>query len=786
MTIKRSLAFLFLFFSLFSFAQERVTLSGLVKDKTTGEPLIGANIILLGSNNGISSDSYGFYSLEAKKTSTLLKASFIGYKPFEEEIDLKTSLHFDILLEPGIELEEVQVSALKKIEDRLELGAVEIPVKQIKNMPMFGEPDVLKTMQLLPGVQAGSEGRSGLYVRGGSPDQNLFMLDGTSLYYVNHLGGFVSVFHPDILKNVKLYKGGYPARFGGRLSSVVDLRMKEGNKKELHGSYGIGLISGDITLEGPIKTDKTSFIVSARRVWLDILSRPITRVAFQGATLGYNFYDVYGKISHEVDAFNRLYISFYGGDDKLGTSFKDTEDDINSKTKYIWGNIQSTLRWNRVYTPKVNSDVTLFYTRYRYSNNISYSTGAAEGYNKYFTGVHDLGLKADYNWYVSENYKQRFGAGFSKNWFKPGQINVENTDDNIKTDTLIGTQNQIQALNAYIYSEHEIVPFKWWNFNAGVRLANYRTESKHYFSIEPRFLSVFNLNKLGALKLAYTKMVQPVHMLTYSGSTFPIDIWLPSTPEIPPGIATQYSIGYSKTFAEGTYELSLEVYDKQMKQLVEVKGGVPLVSTNSWEQNVEQNGIGNSRGIEFLLRKSTGKNTGWISYTLSKSDREFENINNGKPYPFNYDRRHDISIVFNRKLKENIDFSATWIYGTGYPTTLHNGVYLAVENINHTVDSPSDPIFQTSGEAYLYPGKNWLRMSAYHRLDLGFNFRKNINKKGKTSERTWTVGVYNAYNRQNAVAYYYEHRNQDSDNPIVLYQQSGFPFIPTIKYSVKF
>ena len=786
--IKQLLLISYLLLSTAAMAQDNITISGLVKDKNSGEPLIGANIIVAQIQNGATSNAYGFYSISViKKKAAIIKASYVGYKPFREEIDLSTNVHYDILLEPGIEIDEVKVSAEKPIEERIEMGMVELPVSYVKNMPMFGEPDVLKAMQLLPGVQAGSDGRSGLYVRGGSPDQNLFLLDGTPLYYVNHLGGFVSMFQPDILKNIKLYKGGFPARFGGRLSSVVDLRMKEGNKKEFHGSYGIGVISGDITLEGPIKNDKTSFIVSLRRVWADLLLRPLSKIAFRYGSMGYNFYDFYGKISHEIDQQNRLYFSLYGGDDRLGFFFNVRKDKTRSNTKYIWGNILSTLRWNRIYNQKLNGDITLLYTRYRYKNKLFYKTDGEKGENLYKTGVHNLGVKADFNWYALRNYKIAFGGGVSRNWFIPGQITTKSIENGDNITTEVGTENRTQALNTYCYLENEFSPVKWWTVNIGARLANFNVEDKNYFSVQPRFLSNIVVENIGAFKLGYTRMTQSVHMLTYSGNAFPTDIWLPSTTEIPPAVSTQFSVGYSKSIKDGKYELSIELYNKEMENLVEVKGGIPLVNSNSWEQNVEQNGFGKSKGIEFFLQKKHGKTTGWASYTLSKAERQFDNIDNGKAYAFKYDRRHDFSIVFNQQLKNNIDFSATWVYGSGYPTTLHNGCYVAIKPSYYNIEASDANIFETTGEAYLYPGKNWLRMRDYHRLDLGLNFRKNKkDKKGRDIVRTWTVGIYNAYNRQNAVFYYFDHKDLDSENPIVLYQQSGFPVLPTIKYSVKF
>jgi len=780
--MKLILSLLFFFFIVVGYSQQTIV-SGTVKDLQTGEPLIGANVFCTENKKVVSTDVYGFFKLEIPSTGAVqLIASFVGYRQTSTIINVANLQQITLSLEPGLNLEEISVRAIRPIEERLEMGAVEIPVHQIKSLPMFGEPDVLKAMQLLPGVQGGSDGRNGLYVRGGSADQNLFMLDGSSLYYVNHLGGFVSVFHPDILKNVKLYKGAFPARFGGRLSSVIDLRMKDGNKKEHHGSWGIGLISGDVCLEGPLVKDKTSYIVSLRRVWLDLLMRPTTRIAFKNFDMGYNFYDFYGKISHEQDANNRFYLSFYGGDDRLGYNYNFKDEKNKGYTKYLWGNILSTMRWNHIFNPRLSSDITLFYTRYRYKIDQSFSTANGKGSDIYLSGVHDFGLKTDFSHFLTNKYKIKYGAGISGNWFKPGQISYENTSVQLKTDTVIGAQNQLKALNTYFYLENEIELASWLTTNAGVRLVNYNVNKKNYSSVEPRLLVSVNMNNWGAIKLAYSKMMQPVHLISYSGSIFPTDIWLPSSPTVAPGKSVQYSIGYAKYFYRGNLEFSIEAYKKDLKNLIEVKGGSTLINTDAWDTSIETNGTGNAKGLEFMLQKKLGNNTGWISYTWSKSERQFEKINNGKPYPFKYDRRHDVSVVFSHKLSEKIDFSATWVFGSGYPTTLQNGIYRSVGAKSWTVENSDEEFFDMKGEAYLYPDKNWLRMRAYHRLDLGVNF----NKQKGNKIRTWTIGIYNAYNRQNAVFYYYGHRNQHQNEPIVLLQQSGFPIIPTVKYSIKF
>lgn len=787
--MKKTLFIFLITCALFARSQEKFIISGLVKDKTTGEPLIGANISVGNLGKGTSTNEHGFYSIEIQNiTQTNITVSYIGYKHYKTNAKVGPIMRLDIFLEPGVEMDEINITANKSFAQKDVPGMTELSIKQIKLIPILGEHDLIKTLQLLPGVQGGSEGRNGMYVRGGSPDQNLFLLDGTPLYYVNHLGGFVSTFNTDVLKNIQFYKGGFPARFGGRLSSIIDLRLKDGDNKKFSGSYGIGLISGDITLEGPIKSEKTSFIVSARRVWADVLLRPLTKMTFQQSSMGYNFYDLYGKLSHEINPYNRIYFSFYGGDDHLGYFYNVPAEKSKSYAKYIWGNILSTVRWNRIKNPKLNSDYTLFYTRYRYKNEIYYKSEDDFGQNLYTTSVHEGGLKTDNSFYLSEKVKIRFGGGLSGNWFIPGQISSNYNNVVGISDTIIGSNNNTSALNIFAYSEADYSPVNWLNLNVGVRIADFLVENEHYFSVEPRIFSNINFGNYGILKLGFSQMTQPEHLLTYSGSSFPADIWLPSTPMIPPGTSNQFSIEYAKTLNKGKYELVVELYSKTMKNLLEVKAGVPLVHAQNWKNNVETDGTGYSRGIEFLFQKNTGSTTGWIGYTLSKAERVFQNINNDKPYPFKYDRRHDLQFVVNHSFNGTVDLSATWVYGTGYPITLNNGVYETYHPVEENIFSPESSFFIIGdAQAYLYPGKNWLKMRDYHRLDLGVNFRKQRKKaSGKTSERTWTIGVFNLYNRQNAVFYYYGHENDQKSKPIKLYQQSGFPILPSIKYSVRF
>lgn len=757
--------------------QPKAFIRGIVKDRSTGESLIGANVLI--GDAGTSTDVFGFFSLEKPQQDLVkIRVSYVGYKNYEALIDFKKNTGLLIEMEPGVDLDEINVWAVRRIEDRMEIGTIEIPVTQIKTLPLFGEPDVLKALQLMPGVQGGADGRNGFYVRGGSPDQNLFLLDGTPLYYVNHLGGFVSVFSPEILNNVKLYKGGFPARYGGRLSSIVDLRMKEGNKKEHHGSWGVGLISGDLTLEGPVDK-KTSYIVSVRRMWIDLLMRPAFKIGTKHFTMGYNFYDFYGKISHQPNGNNRFYLSLYGGDDRLGYNYNLHKDQTKGYSKYLWGNVLVTARWNHLYNTKLHSDITLFYTHYRYKLNQYSRLENDKTRMIYKTGLREFGLKADFNWRLNNQMVLRYGGGFSGNWYNPGLMTNEEKSNSDKKTTKVGADNKINGISSFVYLENELSPFKQLTFNVGGRFAYLHIDQVNYLSLEPRLTARFEINGLGALKAGYSRMQQAVHMLSYSGNSFPTDIWLPSNKSIKPALSDQYSLAFVRGLANGKFEFSAETYYKEMNRLIAVKNGVTLVNTRQWDQNVEKDGTGTSKGIEFMAQKMLGQTTGWVSYTLAKSSQRFANINNGNAYAFKYDRRHSVSVVFNHKLSQKADFSATWVYGSGYPITLHTSTYQTIE----PVDFPSgNGSFDVTGEAYLYPGKNWLRMRDYHRLDVGFNFHK---QKG-TKERIWTLGIYNVYNRQNAVFYYFEHKDQNRSNPLVLYQQSGFPVIPTVKYNIKF
>ena len=789
--------FLLQLFIVSAFAQN-ITISGYVQDAATGEKLIGANVYNLPYKIGTTTNAYGFYSLQLpKKDSLQLFYSYVGYQAQKVNVPNHKNMTINIELAVGKQLEAVVITgqADNPIEDRNEMSVVSIPIKQIKILPaLSGEVDIMKVMQLMPGVQSGSEGSSGLYVRGGSPDQNLMLLDDVPLYNVNHIGGFVSIFNTDAIKSVKLIKGGFPARYGSRLSSVMDVRMKDGNNKEFHGQGLLGIIASKVAVEGPIKKDTASYMISVRRFLWDLLTRPISKIATDGAALGYNFYDINAKFNYYLKEKDHLYLSFYAGDDKLLAKIKNNDDGENQKLKSTlrWGNLLGALRWNHLFNPKLFSNATLSYTRYRYATRFSYSkTGNNinnESENTFVSGVSDLTAKIDMEYYASSKYLLRMGLGSIHHRFRPGTTHLEQIQDGEKIINSTFEENNLTAWEQFIFAENEI---KIGKFNSiiGLRATNYHVNGKAFYALEPRILLNYKLLRNLSIKVSYAEMQQYVHFLTSSGVGLPTDLWMPSTDKTPPEKSKQFAVGIAQSISNGKYELSIEAYRKKMNKLITYKAGENHLSTSKgWEEKVEKDGKGISEGVELLVQKKEGKTTGWVGYTLSKTTRQFENINDGAVYDFRYDRRHDISIVITHQLKENIDASATWVFGTGNAITLPIGRYYLGEDEKGLHPFPS---LAYADEAELYSKRNAFRMRSYHRLDVGFNFHK----KKKWGERIWSVSIYNLYNRQNPYFYYFDtpHETYTQSNPIPtkkpqqkLFQQSLFPIIPSVAYRFEF
>jgi len=792
--IKRLTIFLTLFVLFSNGYSQKVSISGYIADAASGEKIIGATITTANLLNYAISNSYGYYvlTLNSSEDTIILQASFVGYSPSSQTVRPDQNLKVDFALNSRNTLDEVIISAERTTtyEKRKEMSVVSVPVSKVAAMPALGgESDLLKSLQLMPGIQSGNEASSGLYVRGGSPDQNLMVIDDVPVYYVSHLGGFVSTFNSDAINSMKLVKGGFPAHYGSRLSSVVDIKMKEGNMKEFHGNVMIGMIASKIMVEGPIKKDTTSYMLSVRRFMYDLITRPLTRAtSFNGTSVGYNFYDLNAKINHIISPKDRLYLSFYSGGDKI-LSRQKTHADLNKMT-LEWGNILGSFRWNHLYGDKLFSNLTIYSTRYRLANDFSNTFTRDKIKEKtsarYWSGIVDLSVKADFDYYVNQNYKMKFGGTTIFHHFNPNTTSYKSFENSAAIDTSFGSKKQNGFENA-IYLENEISIGSRLFTNFGLRVTNYQIPNRNYASIEPRFLTTFLIGENTLLKASYSQMNQYIHLLTGSGPNMQNDIWVPVTDAVAPSLSKQYAIGLEKTFSNGMYEVSLEGYHKIMNNLITYKDGVATLSSASdWQTQVETNGTGKSFGLEFLLQKTKGSATGWIAYTYSKTTRQFENKNNGKPYPFKYDRTHDISFVYLQKIKSNIQLSATWVYGTGNPYTLAAGKYkMMPEVINELIDESNYLIY-----GQVYNDLNSYRMRAYHKLDVGINFNKTV----KRGERTWNISIYNLYNRQNPYYYFLETTVQYDQKGMeipgsaktVLKQQSYFPIIPSFSYSLKF
>ena len=790
--MKKIIFVLLLFIPAVFYAQEKFTLSGFVSDKNNGENIIGVNIFCKELKQGVVSNTYGFYSLTLPAGNYEISFSYIGYKTQVHNLnldkDIQKNIAFDIT---SFSVGEVQVRAKANIVEKTETSVIEIPIEQIKTIPaLLGEVDIIKAIQLLPGVQS-SEGTSGFYVRGGGPDQNLILLDGVPVYNASHLGGIFSVFNADAIKSVRLTKGGFPARFGGRLSSVLQIDMKEGNSKEFKGDATIGLISSKFTFEGPIIKDKTSFIISARRTYLDLIVSPFLPST---TDLTLYFYDLNAKINHKLSKKDRIYLSAYTGKDKLGVNFSESFiDQITNEQSSLnfelgYGNITSTLRWNHLFSDKLFSNTTLTYSRYSFNTdfgvNSTYTTNnETEIWDinfGYLSGIEDLGARIDFDFIPNPNHEIKFGTSYTNHNFFPGETTLSineilpDTSQNFSLDTTLNFSGNTIADELYFYVEDNFKISNRLKANLGIHLGYYNTDRsnsifKNNISFQPRASVRYLLNDKWSIKGSYAEMTQNIHLLSNSSIGFPSDIWVPATDTVPSQTSKQWAGNISTEFGNGEYELSLEGYYKTMNNLITYKSGYSnLSSTESWENSVETGGIGESYGAELFLQKKKGRTTGWIGYTLSWTNRKFDNINFGEWYPYKFDRRHDFSLVVSHRFNEKWDAGLTWVYGTGNAITFPQAIYLGTPNNgNDFVDVVES-----------YGTRNSTRLDAYHRLDLGFN--KTVKKERIT--KILSFGAYNAYSRKNPFFAYltYEAGNR------VAKQVSLFPIIPSISYRIQF
>lgn len=780
----------------------KFTISGYVTDGTSSETLIGANILESRQQQGTTTNPYGFYSITLPAGETELSFSYLGYTTRQYRLELSKDTLINVLMQDNNQLEEVVI-----VSDKAEagitatqMGAQEIPIAQIKNTPsILGEADVMKTIQLMPGVQAGVEGSAGLYVRGGGPDQNLILLDGVPVYNVDHLFGFFSVFTPEAVKKVTLFKSSFPARFGGRLSSVVDVRSNDGDMKKYHGTLSVGLLSSKIQLEGPIIRDKTSFNISARRSYIDLIAKPFMP---KDDKISYYFYDINAKINHKFSDRSRLFLNFYNGKDSYYFKTTDSSSSMyKDKMSLNWGNTIATARWNYIFNQKLFSNTTVAYNKYRMDanstvytkTNLIESISESNYHSNYHSGICDWSYLIDFDYNPTPAHHIKFGAGYLHHDFRPevATSKIQEKEDGItKQDTLYNSisNSTIQAHEVSAYIEDNFDIGSRLRMNVGLHLSMFRVQRRNYFSVQPRVSARYQLTKHTALKASYTKMSQYIHLLSSTPISMPTDLWVPVTSKIKPMQAHQYSLGSYYTGLPG-WEFSVEGYYKQMRNVLEYKEGVSFLGSSSgWENKVEM-GKGRSMGIEFMAQKTTGKTTGWIAYTLAKSDRKFAigGINNGERFPYKYDRRHNLSLVVNHKFSNRIDIGASWIFSTGGTATI-------AEEVTAIIRPGEDAIQQKD---YIEKRNNY-RLPASHRLNIGVNF----NKKTKHGVRTWNISLYNAYNAMNPTMIYSNNsggyasyiKNQEDGKVYLQYipakrkitKLTLLPCVPSVTYTYKF
>ncbi|RFM28004.1 TonB-dependent receptor [Deminuibacter soli] len=765
-------------------AQIKYTLNGYIKDSLSGETLIGASISFEEGRKGVNANRYGFYSITLAAGEYQAVCSFIGYesKVFTIRVDSTRSL--DILLSPlTTSMNNVTVIGKKK-EDHLktaQMGKIDLDMNAVKTLPvLLGETDILKTLQLMPGVRNAGEGNSGIYVRGGGPDQNLILLDEAVVYNSGHLFGFFSVFNSDAIKSVSLIKGGMPAQYGGRLSSVLDIAMKEGNLNKTEIDAGIGLIASRFTIQGPIKKQKASYMLSARRTYVDQLIKPFVSKQNSSYGSGYYFYDLNAKMNYIFSPRDRLYLSGYLGRDVF--EYKNSRRSFSLRVP--WGNATATARLNHVFSRKLFANLTLLYNDYKFSFD-----GGQNNFNlKLSSGIQDYAAKTDFDWYASTAHKVRFGAQYTYHTFRPNvasgsQDTTEFTPNNSVTKHAKEYAAYIQddwdiskllKLNVGVrYSVfHQVGPYTAYNRDAdGNKLDSVQYGSgklvKGYGGLEPRATLRFMLNNNSSVKLAVTRNLQYIHLVTNAGTTLPTDLWVPSTLHVKPQIGWQYAAGYFRNFNNNMFETSLELYYKTMQNQIEYREGYTPSLTDPEQEFVF--GKGWSYGSELFVRKVKGRLTGWVGYTLSYSWRRFPDLNYGNKYPSKYDRRHDLSVVGMYELTKKWKLSSIFVYGSGNAMSLPERFYF----INNVLTQQYSTI-------------NAYRAAAYHRLDFAATYTPVPKRKHKYTS-SWVFSIYNVYSRANPYFYYYDQSGSISLNGRVVIKAkkvSLFPIIPAVTWNV--
>lgn len=761
------LAFLLLPILLLS-QNDVATLSGYIKDAGSSETLIGATVYLSEFKKGTAANEYGFYSIEVPLGTVQVEYSFIGYQLLQKTIEVKGDMQLDIELASGQSLEEVVVVAdsYKEVVNSTQMSVEKLSMQEAKLLPaLFGEVDIIKTLQLKPGVQSGGEGTSGLNIRGGSSDQNLFVLDEATVYNPNHLFGFFSTFNSDAVKDVQLFKGGFPAQYGGRLSSIIDVKLNEGNRKKFSGAGGIGLIASRLTLEGPLKKEKGSFIVSGRRTYADIITRQVNKLNEDKEDYNpipdYYFYDLNVKANYDISDKDRIFISGYYGRDVFG--FQGNTVDFN----FNWGNTTATARWNHIYNSRLFSNATLTFSDYAYEIKNRFGNLATFSLT---SGIRDYTAKLDYFYSPNNKHNIKFGLNATYHTFIVGRL--RSADDAGTFDYQAGQNFDAFAGALYFNDDYEVSDNLKLNF--GLRWSSFYND-KFYQGIEPRFAARYRINDALSVKASYANMVQYIHLVANSSASLPTDLWYPSTGGVQPQRSNQVAGGISWNIGD-MFLLTNEAYYKWSKDQIDFKEGAQLFVNDKLEEEFVF-GKGYSYGNEIYLEKKKGNFTGWIGYTLAWSWRQFPDILDGKRFHPYYDRRHDLSVVLLWKINKRHSLTGTWIYSTGNLTTLPIGRFF-LQGIGGT---------NNDGQADLIPvytDRNSFRLASYHRADLSYVW-KFFHKWG---ESDLTFSVYNAYDRRNPFFVYIETLEDEQENftGVAAKQVSLFPVLPSVTWNFKF
>jgi hypothetical protein len=777
-SLKKILLFFFILTAFQGLVYSQATLiSGTVKDSLTGELLAGAAVIEANSNNASSTNQYGFFTLRPKTNSPSLIISYVGYITKTVTFFSLEDTLLSIPLVSSNKLSEVIIFGNKPLQSVSSSSELSIPLNLTKELPSFmGEPDILKAIQHFPGVQSGVEGTSGIHVRGGSPDQNLILIDEVPVYNVGHLMGFFSVFNTDALRSTTFIKGGLPARYGGRLSSVIDVKMKEGNLNNFSLRGNIGLLSSQITVEAPILKSKLGFMLAARRTYYDLFFSPILRLT-TNTTAGYHFYDINGSINYRIDSKNSIYYSLYNGKDK-GHVAPDTRVTFAENNQLSWGNNIHSIRWNHVFNNGVFSNLTLAYSGYNYRNSRSFINTLSSSLlpeiieeNEYTAAINDLIMKYSFEQSMLKNHQLRYGIEFISHFYKPGQTSLFSSKQQI--DTLI-LARKIRANELAAYIEDEITTSEKFTLSLGVRTSLFSVDDTTYYSFEPRIGLLLKTGERGALKASYTRATQYIGLLTSTSVGLPTDLWIPSTQYIPPQRSDLFVLGYHYNLKWANF--TSEIFYKEMKGLVEFREGASfMLGRENWDELIAV-GHGEAYGIEILAEKNLGKIKGWISYTLSKNQRHFPEID--LSFPYKYDRRHNLTLTGKYNFNVNKSLSATWIYYSGENITLSEIRHLSYPALANAMYLPNQ-VLPGLSTVEVFTERNNFQMEPYHRLDLGYS----VDKKKGNKFVTWRFGIYNAYSRKNT---FFALMLENDDDEIYLAKYSFTPIMPYIRYEVKF